>query len=193
MKRIPREQAKKFAFNYSDTPLISVNPGEQFEIETWDAGIGFFKSSADKAIPANRPGFDRTPPLVNPIAGPIFIEGLERGDTLVVNIHQIEVEKTSWIAVGPNRGPLGESSRWNEISGEYSTMVFDHSPGPSGTTVDGTLHFNERISWPITFTVDLSILKRESKRFPSLVPKRSNIPDRLHQRSMNVLGRFIAV
>ena len=91
MKKILREQAKKFAFNYSDMPLIHVNPGEEFEIETWDAGIGFFKSSADKAIPANRPGFDRTPPLVNPIAGPIFIEGLERGDTLVVKIHQIEV------------------------------------------------------------------------------------------------------
>ncbi|MDP2414474.1 acetamidase/formamidase family protein [Daejeonella sp.] len=124
--------------------------GEIFEIETWDAGIGFFKSSADKAIPANRHGFDRTPPLVNLIAGPIFIEGLDRGDTLVVKIHQIEVEKTSWIAVGPNRGSLGESSRWNEISGEYSTMVFDHSPGSSGTTIDGTLHFTEKISWPIT-------------------------------------------
>lgn len=150
MKKILREQAKKFAFNYSDTPLIHVIPGEEFEIETWDAGIGFFKSAADKAIPANRPGFDRTPPLVNPIAGPIFIEGLDRGDTLVVKIHQIEVEKTSWIAVGPNRGPLGDSSRWNEISGEYSTMVFDHSPGPSGTTVDGTLQFNDKIAWPIT-------------------------------------------
>jgi amidase len=56
MKKILREQAVKFAFNYSDTPLIHVNPGEVFEIETWDAGIGFFKSSADKAIPANRPG-----------------------------------------------------------------------------------------------------------------------------------------
>ena len=49
------------------------------------------------------------------------------------------------------------------------------------------------VNYSSKLTVDLSILKRESKRFPSLVPKRSNIPDRLHQRSMNVLGRFIAV
>jgi acetamidase/formamidase len=45
---------------------------------------------------------------------------------------------------------LGESTRWPELSGEYTTKIFRHSPGPSGTTRDGTLHFNERISWPIT-------------------------------------------
>ena len=133
MKRILREQATKFAFDHSDKPLLRVSISEQFEFETWDAGIGFFKSSADKAIPANRPGFDRTPPLVNPIAGPIFIEGLDRGDTLIVNIHEIEVENTSWIAVGPKRGPLGESSRWPELSSEFHTKVFKHTPGASGT------------------------------------------------------------
>ncbi|RLS54750.1 MAG: hypothetical protein DWH95_12480, partial [Planctomycetota bacterium] len=150
MKKIIREDARKFAFDYNDKPLIHVKAGERLEIETWDAGSGFFKSSADKAIPGNRPGFDRVPPLANPIAGPVFIEGLERGDTLVVNIHEIEVEKTSWVAIGPKRGPLGESTRWPELSSEYTTMVFKHSVGPSGTTMDGTLHFNDKISWPIT-------------------------------------------
>ena len=29
-------------------------------------------------------------------------------------------------------------------------MVFRHTPGPSGTMRDGTLHFSDRISWPIT-------------------------------------------
>ena len=56
MKKILREQATKFAFDHSDKPLLRVSISEQFEIETWDAGIGFFKSEADKAIPANRPG-----------------------------------------------------------------------------------------------------------------------------------------
>jgi acetamidase/formamidase len=94
MKKIIRDDARKFAFDYNDKPLLHVKAGERFEIETWDAGSGFFKSAADKAIPGNRPGFDRVPPLANPIAGPVFIDGLERGDTLVVNIHEIEVEKT---------------------------------------------------------------------------------------------------
>ncbi|MHC5543062.1 acetamidase/formamidase family protein, partial [Singulisphaera rosea] len=36
------------------------------------------------------------------------------------------------------------------LSTDYTTMIFPHHPGPSGTTVDGTLQFNERLSWPIT-------------------------------------------
>src|SRR5207237_4022165 len=37
-----------------------------------------------------------------------------------------------------------------ELSGEYTTKIFRHTPGPSGTTRDGTLHFSDRLSWPIT-------------------------------------------
>ena len=121
-----------------------------FEVETFDASSGYFKSEDDKAIPALRPGFDRVPPLVNPIAGPIWVEGARRGDVLVVAIDEIIVDGYSWIAIGPRRGPLGESTRWPELSGEYTTKIFRHEAGPSGTTRDGTLHFNERISWPIT-------------------------------------------
>jgi acetamidase/formamidase len=150
MQRIPRDLARKFAFDARDEPLLRVAPGETFEIETWDASSGYFKSPTDRAIPALRPGFDRLPPLANPIAGPIHVEGAQRGDTLVVILEEIRVADYSWIAIGPRRGPLGESTRWPELSGDYTTRIFHHTPGPSGTTRDGTLHFSERISWPIT-------------------------------------------
>jgi acetamidase/formamidase len=150
MKRIPRDQARKFAFDAADAPFLTVSPGELFEVETYDASNGYFKSEQDKALPALRPGFDSVPPLVNPIAGPIWVEGAQRGDMLVVEIADIVVEDYSWIAIGPRRGPLGESTRWPELSADYTTKIFRHSTGPSGTTRDGTLHFNERISWPIT-------------------------------------------
>ncbi len=150
MKRIAREQARKFAFDWRDEPLLRVGRGESFEVETYDASVGYFRSSDDKAMPERRPGFDRHPPLVNPIAGPVFLEGAKRGDALVVEIGEILAEDYSWTAVGPRRGPLGESTRWPGLSGEYTTMIFRHEKGPSGTTRDGTLHFNERLSWPIT-------------------------------------------
>jgi amidase len=150
MQRIEREQARKFAFDWRDEPLLRVRPGESFEIETWDASSGYFKTPQDLAIPARRPGFDRSPPHANPIAGPIYLEGAQRGDTLVIAIEDITVADYSWIAIGPHRGPLGESTRWPDLSGQYTTKIFRHSPGPSGTTRDGTLHFSERVSWPIT-------------------------------------------
>ena len=150
MQRINREQSRKYAFNWNDEPLLRVAPDESFEVETYDAGTGFFKTPDDKAIPGNRPGFDKSPPLANPIGGPIWLEGAERGDVLVVCIEDILVDDYSWVAIGPRRGPLGESNRWPELSTEYTTKIFQHTPGPSGTQRDGTLKFNERISWPIT-------------------------------------------
>lgn len=150
MQRIEREQSRKYAFDWRDEPLLRVAEGESFCIETYDAGTGYFKTPDDKAIPANRPGFDRHPPLANPIGGPVYLEGAERGDTLVVDLESITVDDYSWTAAGPGRGPLGGSTRWPELSSEYTTKIFRHTPGPSGTTRDGTLHFNDRLNWPIT-------------------------------------------
>jgi acetamidase/formamidase len=150
MQRITREQSRKYAFDWEDKPLLRVECRESFEIETYDASTGYFQSERNKAIPALRPGFDRTPPQANPIGGPVWLEGAERGDTLVITIEDILVADYSWIAIGPKRGPLGESTRWPELSSGYTTKIFHHTPGPDGTLRDGTLHFNERISRPIT-------------------------------------------
>jgi acetamidase/formamidase len=150
MQRILREQARKYAFDWEDQPLLRVECGESFEIETYDASTGYFKSSDDKAIPALRPGFERSPPQANPIAGPVWLRGAERGDTLIVTVEEIVVDDYSWIAIGPRRGPLGESTRWPELSNDYTTKIFPHTPGPSGTMRDGTLHFGADLCWPIT-------------------------------------------
>jgi len=149
MQKITREQAKKYAFDWRDEPLLKVESGEVFEVETFDASTGYFKTPENKADPALRPGSDHDPPLANPLGGPIWLEGAEPGDTLAVNIEEIIVDEYSWIAIGPNRGPLGVSTRWPELSDDYTTLIFEHQPGASGTTKDGTLQFNDRISWPI--------------------------------------------
>lgn len=150
MQTITREQARKYAFDWRDEPQLRVQPGESFSIETYDASTGYFKTPDDKALPGRRPGFDRSPPLANPIGGPVWLEGAQRGDTLAVTIEDIVVDDYSWIAIGPRRGPLGESTRWPELSADYTTKIFKHTPGPSGTTRDGTLHFSDKLSWPIT-------------------------------------------
>ena len=111
---------------------------------------GLFQDSGRQGDPGPAPGFDRSPPQANPIGGPVYVEGAERGDTLVVAIEEVLVGDYSWIAIGPKRGPLGESTRWPELSSDYTTRIFLHEPGPSGGMGDGTLHFSDRISWPIT-------------------------------------------
>jgi amidase len=150
MQLISREQARKYAFDWRDEAVLRVKSGELFTVETYDASTGYFRTAEDKDIPGRRPGFNRTPHLANPIAGPIWVEGAEPGDALLVTIDDIIVDSYSWIAIGPKHGPLGESTRWPDLSSEYQTRVFRHTVGPSGTVRDGALQFSERISWPIT-------------------------------------------
>src|ERR671937_2131810 len=99
MQRIVRDQARKYAFDWRDEPLLRVRPGESFEVETWDASTGYFKSPADKAIPALRPGFDRSPPHANPIGGPVYLEGAPPRGTLLVTPPEITVAAYSWVAI----------------------------------------------------------------------------------------------
>ncbi len=47
MHLIPRDEAKKFSFDWREEAQLSVRPGETLEIETWDASSGYFKSEAD--------------------------------------------------------------------------------------------------------------------------------------------------
>lgn len=150
MHRITREQARKYAFDWRDEPLVRVGTGQSVEIETYDASTGYFRTGDDLAIPGRRPGFDRHPPLANPIGGPVYVEGAAPGDVLVVEVEEIVVADYSWIAVGPRRGPLGQSTRWPELSSRYTTKILRHSPGASGTMRDGTVHFSDTISWPVT-------------------------------------------
>ena len=58
MQKIAREQARKYAFDWRDEPLLRVRGGEVFAVETYDASTGYFKTEQDLAIPARRPGFD---------------------------------------------------------------------------------------------------------------------------------------
>ena len=54
--------------------------------------------------------------MANPIAGPVHIEGAERGDVLMACIEEVEVADYSWVAVRPKCGQLGESTRWPALS-----------------------------------------------------------------------------
>jgi amidase len=46
MQRIPRDLARKYAFDWRDEPLLRVKPNEPFELETYDASTGYFKAQA---------------------------------------------------------------------------------------------------------------------------------------------------
>jgi acetamidase/formamidase len=68
-------------------PIATVKPGEEVEIETWDAFGGCVKHGQTR-VEATERGI-KVP--VNPITGPIYVEDAEPGDSLTVEIIGIDL------------------------------------------------------------------------------------------------------
>jgi acetamidase/formamidase len=80
--RQPNEQYSYVMGPYAD-PIARVQPGQRVVIYTQDAFGGTFTSEDQRAS-------EVLGPFLNPQTGPIFIDGAEPGDTLVVHLHEIE-------------------------------------------------------------------------------------------------------
>jgi acetamidase/formamidase len=95
---------KDFYFLFGGgTPILKVKPGDRIRLWTEDAGQGKVKSTADTFGKALAPLW----PAVNPQTGPIYVEGAEPGDTLVLKIISIEpAVEQGWSMIIPGFGFL---------------------------------------------------------------------------------------
>ena len=110
-------------------PVAAVKPGEVVEIETWDAFGGIVKPGQTFAEAMAR-GIKLH---VNPVTGPIEIEGAEPGDTLVVEILDIEMPEWGATAILPGFGAL---EGWLRLL-ESKTKISRISDGKILYTTDG--------------------------------------------------------
>lgn len=145
LQRVHRDDAISYAFSLAE-PQLCVGQGEQFVLETRDSPNGGIKSTSDLFDVATL-GERLTHGYVNPCAGPIYVEGAEPGDTLVVDIVDIVPEPVGFVATEGNMGPL-RGTGYPELLDHFTEMV-EHRPGPSGTTSDGTAHLTNGTSWPL--------------------------------------------
>ncbi len=88
-----------YAFSPRHKPIAHVKPGELVSLETQDALGGQIK---DEKASLHKLDWAK----VNGATGPIFIEGAKPGDTLVVEILDIKVEKKGVMVVVPKSGVL---------------------------------------------------------------------------------------
>ena len=148
MQRISRSQATVCEIDHRLSPAIRVQPGERFILETEDAAAGFIRDEATLPYPKNRPTHTANPPLLNPLAGPVYVEGAEKGDIVVVSIEKIVPDSQGYTILQPGDGLLGDSLKYHKTT-EFYTKILRHLPGQSGTTSDGECVFNDRIRWPL--------------------------------------------
>lgn len=104
-----------FTYCHSHPPAMRINPGDTVKTSTRDASNDVF-STSDTTVMSK---LDLS--AVNPQTGPFYIEGAEPGDTLVVHIDEISLNRDfGWGASIPYFGALAP---------EYKTaMITDPAP-----------------------------------------------------------------
>lgn len=87
----------------ANTPVAHVAPGTTMSFECNDSSGGHFTPTSDISAVENMP-FDR----INPVTGPIFIDGAEPGDILSVKINEFTPSGFGWTANIPGFGLLAD-------------------------------------------------------------------------------------
>ena len=101
MIRILRDQLT-YAFAPDVTPVATVTSGERIVFETYDTSTGRLNAPGDLAEFIRV----RDPKKVNPAAGPVYVDGAEPGDELIVEIIDIQLASQGWVRVIPGAGVL---------------------------------------------------------------------------------------
>ncbi|MEM0506684.1 MAG: acetamidase/formamidase family protein [Thermosphaera sp.] len=100
MKMVSKNEGV-FTFSRFHRPALQVDLGEIVLLETEDAVGGQVK---DENTPLEKLDWNR----VNKATGPIYVRGVESGDTLIVDILDIEISSTGVILVVPGAGALAK-------------------------------------------------------------------------------------
>lgn len=92
-----------FGWDNANEPVLRILPGETVAFEVVDASGGQLTRSSTVADVAAL-DFAR----VNPVTGPVYVEGAEPGDALQVEILDFESSGWGWTAIIPGFGLLAE-------------------------------------------------------------------------------------
>ncbi|MDJ0353821.1 acetamidase/formamidase family protein [Pseudarthrobacter sp. PH31-O2] len=89
----------KFSFSGREEPALRIAPGtgERIAFETSDAVYAELHVHHD---------LDRLTVGINPVTGPVFVDGAEPGDALIVTIHEILLNDCGWSVSLPGTGAL---------------------------------------------------------------------------------------
>lgn len=92
-----------FQWNNSLSPAITIDPGEVVHCWTQEVSNGQVTPGSSADILANL-DFDN----IYPLAGPIYVNGVQPGDALVVEILSLKPDDWGWTGILPGLGLLSE-------------------------------------------------------------------------------------
>ena len=148
MKRIPLSQnygrPENYVFSPRTPPAITVKQGEPFAAEVNDAYNGVLREDPSLLQPRDMGKYvEQMPYWYNPVCGPVYVEGVEKGDTLVVSVLAIEDLTTGSVATVPRAHHFAGMRGWEETD-QMFTGVVEHRDGRASWNYQGRVHH-----WPM--------------------------------------------
>ena len=138
-----------YSFSRDHRPVREVSPGDRIRFETYDARTGTILNENDLLDQPHPRG-------LNPATGPVFVRGAEPGDTLCVEIQDIQLASQGFIGIKAGTGNLGH------LAEHYVTKII-HIEG-------NTAHFDDRISFPVRPMVGVIGTTPADEVVPTLYP-----------------------
>ena len=150
LKTLPRERAVHVEYGAELAPELVVELGERFVVETNDNWWNLNGEAGALPDITRPPVAARQYLRANPVGGPVYVNGVEAGDTLVVDLEEIAIRDWGWTGTVAGMGPCAGRSEWAEIDEPFSTVI-RHVPGPSGTLRDGeaVMNVGREVRWPL--------------------------------------------
>lgn len=98
-----RRDQVHFSWDNALEPVLRIGSGSELELETVDASGGQIRADSSH-LDVTEIRMDR----VNPVTGPIFVEGAQPGDALLVEILAVDCDSWGWTANIPGFGLLAD-------------------------------------------------------------------------------------
>ena len=132
MQRFPESDAK-YEYSPDHAPIGTVQPGEQFEVESVEGYSGYFRAPSDFTPES----YAEAEAHKWAVVGPISVAGAEAGGAVAVTIHDVDVVTPGVVTYGAY-GPDVDPFEW-----------WDDETGADVYPVEGGLvRFDERTSLP---------------------------------------------
>ena len=142
-----------YTWDVANEPLLTIADGDTVVFETRDVSDNQIGPGSDASVIANI-DWDR----VYPLAGPVFVEGAEPGDTLAIEVVDLHTKGWGWTAIFPGLGLLSDDFT------EPYLRVFDLSLG------DRTM-FREDIAVPLSpFMGTMGVCPEGASAVPVMPP-----------------------
>lgn len=128
MQHVPIEKNSghpaNYVFDAQTPPVLTVSAGEEFTAEVEDTYNGVLREDRSRLQPRDmEPYTGRQPFWYNPVCGPIYVEGAEKGDVLAVHVLDIDCYTDGTVATVPRAHHFAGLKGWEEADEPFTGAI----------------------------------------------------------------------